>query len=36
MPSSSPTFGTVIVGVGVDVDRFAGAFSQFGRGRADR
>ena len=29
-PSSSPTFGTVIVGVGVDVDRFAAVFSQFG------
>ena len=29
-PSSSPTFGTVIVGVGVDIDRFAAVFSQFG------
>ena len=29
-PSSSPTFGTVIVGVGVDVDRFAEVFSPFG------
>ncbi len=29
-PSSSPTFGTVIVGVGVDVDRFAEVFRQFG------
>ena len=28
-PSSSPPNGTVIVGVGVDVDRFAEVFSQF-------
>ncbi len=30
MPSSSPSFGTVIVGVGVDVGRFDEVFSQFG------
>ena len=29
-PSHSPTVGTVIVGIGVDVDRFAEVFRQFG------